>query len=233
MAVSDTGASEQPVELDISSLMALKKMPVDIFDGIYVGEVKTEALTLCIDIRHFSKFLRDNDETAVFTLIKEFTSNFLSCVNQFGYNCSYYKLVGDGAIVIWDTSTDGNIKEALLVFDSFTDFSNEYLFASYPDLGLAGALVLEKVFKYEISAETSGLKYRDYVGYGINLACRLQTLAKKDELILNSRLVQDGRIPHETQKSKQTHMQFLKGMREEDRTALYLYRHTDPQGRMD
>lgn len=109
-----------------------------------------------------------------------------------------------------------------MVFDTFTDFANEYLFAS--DLGLAGALVLEKVFKYEISAESPGLKYRDYVGYGINLVCRLQTLAKKDELILNSRLVKDGRIPHDIQKSKQTHMQFLKGMREEDRTALYLYR---------
>jgi class 3 adenylate cyclase len=228
MAVSNTGADDKPVELDISSRMALKKMPVDIFNGIYVGEVKTDALTLCIDIRRFSKFLRDNDETTVFTLIKEFSSNFLSCVNQFGYNCSYYKLIGDGAIVIWDTSTDGNVTEALMVFDTFTDFTDEYLFKAFPDLGLAGALVMEKVFKYEISAESSGLKYRDYVGYGINLACRLQTLAKKGELILNSRLAQDGRIPHEARKSKQTHMQFLKGMREEDRAALYLYKRPNP-----
>jgi hypothetical protein len=224
MAVSNIVNNDQSVELDISSLMALKKTPIDIFNGIYVGEVKADALTLCIDIRHFSKFLRDNDETAVFTLIKEFTSNFLSCVNQFGYNCSYYKLVGDGAIVIWDTSTDRDITEALMVFNAFTDFVNEDLFASFPDLGLAGALVMEKVFKYEISAESSGLKYRDYVGYGINLACRLQTLAKEDELILNSRLAQDGRIPYETKKTKHTHMQFLKGMREEDRAVLYLYK---------
>ncbi|MDR3199831.1 MAG: hypothetical protein LBT68_00100 [Spirochaetales bacterium] len=211
-------------ELDISALRALKKMPVDVFDGMYLGEVKADALILCVDIRHFSKFLRDNDENTVFSLIKEFTSNFLSCVNQFGYNCSYYKLVGDGAIVIWDTSTDTHVAEALEVFNVFTDFLDEDLFASSPDLGLAGALVVEKVFKYEISAEASGLKYRDYIGYGINLACRLQTLAKKDELILNSRLVEDGRVPFTKNKSGQTHMQFLKGMREEDINAIYMYK---------
>jgi hypothetical protein len=198
-------------------------MPVDIFDGHYVSETKSDALILCVDIRNFSKFLRDNDENAVFSLIKEFTSNFLSCVNQFGFNCSYYKLVGDGAIVIWDTSNDGNLREALEVFNVFTDFLEEDLFAKAPNIGLAGALVMEKIFKYEISAEVSGLKYRDYIGYGINLACRLQTLAEADELIINLNLADSKRIPFAEKKTKRMQMQFLKGMREEDRAAVYIY----------
>ena len=59
---------------------------------------------------------------------------------------------------------------------------DEELFKPYPGLGLAGALVMDKVFKYEISAEASQLKYRDYVGYGINLACRLQGLARRGRI---------------------------------------------------
>jgi class 3 adenylate cyclase len=95
-------------ELDISTLKALQKMPVDLFNGIYLEEIKNEALILCIDIRNFSVFLRENVENVVFDLIKNFTSNFLSCVNQFGYYCSYYKLVGDGAIVIWDEASENH-----------------------------------------------------------------------------------------------------------------------------
>ncbi|ULQ58465.1 hypothetical protein K7I13_07720 [Brucepastera parasyntrophica] len=198
-------------------------MPVDIFDNIYVGETKDDSLSLCIDVRNFSDFLCENDETAVFTLIKQFTSNFLSCVNQFGYNCSYYKLVGDGAIVIWDEASDEHLREALEVFSTFTEFLNEYLFQSFPKLGLAGALVLEKIFKYEISAEASDLKYRDYVGYGINLACRLQTLAKKDELIINKTLMDKKGLPAIEKKVPVQEMNLLKGIRDQDRKTLYVY----------
>ena len=81
------------VELDASTLAGLKKMPVDIFDNVYVGDVKPHALILCVDVRGFSNFLCSHDEEAVFSLITSFTSNFLSCVNQFGYGCSYYKLL--------------------------------------------------------------------------------------------------------------------------------------------
>jgi class 3 adenylate cyclase len=213
------------VEIDISTLKALQKMPVDLFNGIYLEEIKNEALVLCIDIRNFSVFLRENAENAVFDLIKNFTSNFLSCVNQFGYHCSYYKLVGDGAIVIWDEASENHLAEALAVFNEYREFLNNDLFIDSPGLGLAGALVLEKVFKYEISAEASGLKYRDYVGYGINLACRLQTLAEKDELIINKKLITGKKLPFiEKDKSTLSHdITFLKGLRDEDREKVCMY----------
>ena len=78
-------------------LAGLKKMPIDIFDNVYLGETKPDALILCIDVRGFSNFLCSHEEKVVFSLITSFTSNFLSCVNQFGVGCSYYKLLGDGA----------------------------------------------------------------------------------------------------------------------------------------
>jgi hypothetical protein len=215
-----------PVELDLSALLALKKMSVDVFDGVYIGETKNKALTLCIDVRNFSSFLRENEENVVFALIKNFTSNFLSCVNQCGYNCSYYKLIGDGALVIWDEATESHLREALTVFNEYKNFLNEDLFVSYPSLGLAGSLVLEKIYKYEISAEASGLKYRDYVGYGINLACRLQTLAEKNDLIINKNLTKEKGISF-IEKDKFTLSRStacLKGLRNEDCEKVYLFR---------
>lgn len=221
------GTVDSTIDLDTSVLAGLGKMPVDIFDNVYLAEVKPNALILCVDMRNFSNFLCTNPEETVFSLIKEFTSNFLSCVNQFAFDCSYYKLMGDGAIVIWDETTEKTVAEALNVFDTYTDFTDEELFKPYGGLGLAGALVSDKVFKYEISAEASQLKYRDYVGYGINLACRLQALAIKDELILNDGLRRTGFVNCESRDNGKilTELQRLKGLRPEDsREALFYKR---------
>ncbi len=217
--------ADRGIELDKSALAGLKKMPVDIFDDVYLGEVHQNALVLCVDVRNFSDFLCANKEEDVFRLIKDFTSNLLSCVNQFGYGCSYYKLMGDGAIVIWDETNEENIAEALLVFDSYIDFVNEELFKSFPGLGLAGALVADQLFKYEISAEASQLKYRDYVGYGINLACRLQALARKDQLVVNRALSRTGLVPFKASDSldSRSELHSLKGLKREDRELVLLY----------
>jgi len=212
--------------LDIGAIEGLKKMPVDVFEGMYLGKVYNTALILCLDIRNFSDFLCNNDDDTVFKLIKEFTSNLLSCINQFGYGCSYYKLMGDGVFIIWDETAKESIAEAISIFNLYTEFLNEELFKQYDTLSLAGALVSEKVYKFEISAELSELKYRDYVGYGINLACRLQTLARANELVLNEILVNTGRITHrvdETEKMRHD-LLHLKGLKEEDRKRVFFYK---------
>jgi class 3 adenylate cyclase len=221
--VSDRGA-----ELDPSALAGLGKMPVDIFDDVYLEQVKANALVLCVDIRNFSDFLCSHEEEEVFKLIKSFTSNFLSCVNQFGYGCSYYKLMGDGAIVIWDETDTDTVASALLVFDSYTEFLNEDLFKDHPGLSMAGALVCDKVFKYEISAEASQLKYRDYVGYGINLACRIQALAKGNELVINHTLANTGLVPFRPDRDPDlvAELRTLKGLRMEDRDTVLYYTRT-------
>ncbi|HOJ99907.1 MAG: hypothetical protein N2509_00945 [Treponemataceae bacterium] len=214
------------VELDDSALQGLKKMPVDIFNNDYLDEMKPRALVLCTDLRNFSRFLRDYEESRVFKLIKEFTSNFLSCVNQFGYGCSYYKLLGDGALIIWDETTEDTIREALMVFDTYVEFLETDLFCEHPQLGLGGSLVSETLYKYEISAEASQLKYRDYVGYGINLACRIQALAEKNQLVINKSLAQSGLIPYTeiTHPAILEELRRLKGLKEEDQEILYCYR---------
>ena len=52
-----SNAENGSVELDASTLAGLKKMPVDIFDNVYVGDVKPHALILCVDVRGFSTCL--------------------------------------------------------------------------------------------------------------------------------------------------------------------------------
>jgi class 3 adenylate cyclase len=217
---------DRNVELESAALAGLKKMPVDVFDRKYLDEVKNEALILCVDIRNFSIFLRNNLEETVFSLIKDFTSNFLSCVNQMACGCSYYKLLGDGAIVIWDSTNAQSVFEALSLFDTYLEFVNDELFKPYPGLGLAGALVMEKVLKYEISAESSQLKYRDYVGYGINLSCRLQGIAPKNLLIINHKLAGTGLLPFRVEKSRsiKKELRLLKGMKEEDCGEVLIYK---------
>ena len=212
--------------LDIGAIEGLKKMPIDVFEGTYLGEVRNNALVLCLDIRNFSDFLCDNDDDTVFKLIKEFTSNLLSCINQFGYGCSYYKLMGDGVFIIWDETTEESVKEALTIFNLYTEFLNEELFKQYDTLSLAGSLVTEKVYKFEISAELSELKYRDYIGYGINLACRLQTLAAADELILNEILIKTGLVPYTVNETPRMvkDLLLLKGLKNEDRKRALFYK---------
>jgi class 3 adenylate cyclase len=215
------------LDLDAGAIEGLRKMPVDMFDGAYLGRAYDTALVLCVDVRNFSDFLCSQDEKTVFLLIETFTSNLLSCINQCGYGCSYYKLLGDGALVIWDETTEQALSEALDIFDSYTSFLDEELFKPFKKLGLGlgGALVQEKVFKYEISAEVSQLKYRDYVGYGINLACRLQALAASDELVLNKMLAKSGLIPFRHNKSLKLidDLRALKGLKEDDRSFLLYY----------
>jgi class 3 adenylate cyclase len=93
-------------------------------------------------------------------------------------------------------------------------------------LGLAGALVTDKVYKYEISAEASQLKYRDYVGYGINLACRLQALASRDRLVVNEGLHALGLVPAEPDVSPLilAELRALKGLKDEDRVRTLFYK---------
>ncbi|MDR1857971.1 MAG: hypothetical protein LBQ69_00715 [Treponema sp.] len=211
--------------LDIGAIEGLKKMPIDVFDGVYLGEAHDNALVLCVDVRNFSDFLCSHAEDTVFKLLKEFTANLLSCINQFGYGCSYYKLMGDGALIIWDETSENSINEALFIFSTYVDFLEEDLFKPFDKLSLAGALVTGKVFKYEISAELSELKYRDYVGYGINLASRLQTLAGGNELVVNKTLAESGVVPFRVNQSPkiQKDLLLLKGLMDEDRKQVLFY----------
>ena len=215
------------VELDASVLKGLKKMPVDIFDNVYLGEMKPEALILCIDIRNFSNFLCKHTEQTVFDMLTSFTSNFLSGVNQSGENCSYYKLLGDGAFVIWDNADELAVEEALMIFNTYLAFAKEEFFTEYSDLGLGGALVQEVIYKYEISAEMSSLKYRDYFGYGINLACRLQGIADKDRLIVNKILANKKYFDTIVSKDEKLlkELNGLKGLKDDDKGAVYFYKH--------
>ena len=136
-------------------------------------------------------------------------------------------MLGDGAFVIWDNADELAVEEALMIFNTYLAFAKEEFFTEYSDLGLGGALVQEVIYKYEISAEMSSLKYRDYFGYGINLACRLQGIADKDRLIVNKILANKKYFETivSTEPKLLKDLNSLKGLKDDDKGAVYFYKH--------
>ncbi len=73
----------------------------------------------------------------------------------------------------------------------------------------------------------SSLKYRDYFGYGINLACRLQGIADKDRLIVNKILANKKYFDTIVSKDEKLlkELNGLKGLKDDDKGAVYFYKH--------
>jgi class 3 adenylate cyclase len=200
------------VEADIQREMG--RTPVSLRNDSYEKGYH-DALSLSLDLRGFSSFTRDTDRDLVAAFIEKYSQELLAAVN--GYSASYYKLLGDGALVIWDEAESAHVQDCRDLFKLLRDVVSE-LAASYgSSCALAGALTLDSLYKYEIFGECSGLKYRDYIGYGINIAFRLQAIAGPGELLaspsVQSRFALDAPL---LPLSKKPPRDSIKGLRNED-----------------
>jgi class 3 adenylate cyclase len=194
------------------------RTPVSLRDDRY-DKGYVEALSLCMDLRGFSSYALVADRDAMTGFLEKYSQELLAAVNS--YSASYYKLLGDGAIVIWDRPDDYSAEACLDVFRLLRDVVDEIAAAYRSPCALAGAITLDTLYKYEIFGECSGLKYRDYVGYGINIAFRLQSLAGPGELLaspaanerfaLGAPLLAPERRPPRGS---------IKGIRDEDREGI-------------
>jgi class 3 adenylate cyclase len=166
------------VEADVQREMA--RTPISLRDDSYEKGYH-DALALSLDLRGFSSFTKDANRDLVAAFIEKYSQELLAAVN--GYSASYYKLLGDGALVIWDEANPAYVDDCRDLFRLLREVVAE-LAASYgSSCSLAGGLTLDSLYKYEIFGECSGLKYRDYIGYGINIASRLQSIAGPGELL--------------------------------------------------
>lgn len=207
-------------EVEFSVLREMDKTPISLKDGCY-GKEFLDALILCLDLRQFSSYARDGERGRVQGFLERYTQELLAGIN--GYPVSYYKLLGDGALALWDHPTRSDLDSAIELFTILRsilgEIGSEF---GYPH-NLAGALVLDEVYKYEIYAESSGLKYRDYVGYGLNYAFRLQTMAKAGVLLASRNVERDFDLglPLLDAASK-PRRDSLKGVRDEDYDEVYV-----------
>lgn len=204
----------EPVLVDAAVIREMVRTPVSLRDDIY-EKGYVEALALCIDLRGFSSFAASAERERVTAFLEKYSQELLAAVN--GYSASYYKLLGDGALVIWDEAGPESAEACRDLFRLLREVVAELAEAHRCDCALAGGLVLDELYKYEIFGECSGLKYRDYVGYGINIAFRLQSIAGRGEL-LGSPSVEArfrfGSAPLEA--SRKPTRASIKGIRDED-----------------
>lgn len=206
------------VEADIQREMS--RTPVSLRNDSYEKGYH-EALALSLDLRGFSSFTKDTGSELVAAFIEKYSQELLAAVN--GYSASYYKLLGDGALVIWDEATPAHVEDCRDLFRLLRDVVSE-LAASYgSSCALAGGLALDTLYKYEIFGECSGLKYRDYIGYGINIAFRLQSFAGSGELLaspsVKSRFSLDVPLLPPAKKPPKGS---IKGLRDEDWEGIAL-----------
>jgi class 3 adenylate cyclase len=179
MACLDVGGGEA-VAVDAGVIREMVHTPVSLRDDRY-EKGYLEALALCIDLRGFSSFTMEAPRDHVTAFLEKYSQELLAAVN--GYSASYYKLLGDGAMVIWDKAEAYSLEACRDLFKLLREVVSELAGAYGCRCALAGALTYDELYKYEIFGECSGLKYRDYVGYGINIAFRLQSIAGPGELL--------------------------------------------------
>ncbi len=205
---------EDTTEIEATVIHEMKKTPISLRDGVYEKRF-LETLILCLDLRSFSSYARDQGRDEVKGFLERYTQELLAAINA--YAVSYYKLLGDGALILWDNPSRGDVDNAVELFTLLRWVIGETGPAfGYRD-SLAGALLVDEVYKYEIYAESSGLKYRDYVGYGINFAFRLQGAARSKELLSTRDLVERfGLAASQLPEGARPTSESMKGIRERD-----------------
>jgi class 3 adenylate cyclase len=208
------GVEGEPVLVEAQVQREMERTPVSLRDDTY-EKGYLDALALSIDLRGFSSFTMNTEREVVAAFLEKYSQELLAAVN--GYSASYYKLLGDGALVIWDKADRDSIESCRNLFRLLREVVVDIAGMYGSSCALAGGLTYDSLYKYEIFGECSGLKYRDYIGYGINIAFRLQSMAGPGELLASPgvdtafglgapRLGKDRKPPRHS----------IKGLRDED-----------------
>lgn len=214
------GTEDDTIDVQRKVLEEMQKTPISFMDGDYEKEF-LQALILCVDLRGFSDYTRDHPRSKVKKFLEKYTQELLAAINMF--DVSYYKLLGDGALVIWDRPDMTGAARAITLFKLLRNVVEGLRSGSGFPNNIAGCIACEELYKYEIGAECSGLKYRDYLGYGINLVTRLQSLAVSGELLANGCMLRKFGMKAELLPAeRKPNRNFLKGLRDEDYDSLYL-----------
>lgn len=173
------------IELDPAVVREMERTPISLKDGSY-DKRSLKALILCLDLRRFSSFALEAGTEAVTGFLEKYSQELLAAAT--GMGVSYYKLLGDGAMLVWDDPAEGLHEGAVELFRILRQVVAEIGPGFGYKLNVAGALNVGEVYKYEINAECSGLKYRDYVSYAVNSIFRLQKMAGPGELVSGRQL---------------------------------------------
>ncbi len=150
------------------------------------------AYVLFADLRGFSNWSVSVEPELieeVFEVISERVVQML-----LDYNYDYWKLLGDGIMLVWEANDENNeeiaaskaLYAAYELHKKYWIYKDEAL-TNLPD-GFGIAVCGGYVTKYQSSTFFESVIIQDYIGPIVNFAARLQTLANPGQVLVNKRV---------------------------------------------
>jgi len=133
------------------------------------------------DLRDFSIWAIDATPDAVANLVQEQYERVLQIVND--HHPDFYKFMGDGFLLVWETDTQTNVEVGLLrAIDAAYHIHKSYYFKLVEGniklpAGYGVGISLGPAVKVQPRTIITEFNEIDFVGYPLNCGARMQTLA--------------------------------------------------------
>jgi adenylate cyclase len=172
--------------------MDLKNTKFSITDEpLKVTGEKAEIVVLYADIRNFSDWSFSVSPDQVAEVVQIQYERVIQLAQD--YKHSFHKFLGDGFLLIWETSDHGSIADALQwALGAAFEIHKKYWYTSkdlgYPTpKGLGIGISCGEVVKVQPETFIKELNEPDFVGYPMNGGARLQSLAGPYGVVLDSK----------------------------------------------
>ena len=177
--------------------MDLKNIKFSIInEPLKVTGEKAEIVVLYADIRNFSDWSFSVSPDQVAEVVQIQYERVIQLAQD--YKHSFHKFLGDGFLLIWETSDHGSIADALQwALGAAFEIHKKYWYTSkdlgYPTPnGLGTGISCGEVVKVQPETFIRELNEPDFVGYPMNCGARLQSLAGPYGVVLDSKGVESA-----------------------------------------
>ena len=194
------------------------------------GHLRTNACVLFADLRGFSSWsLKAEDED-----ILDVANAMLNFVKQGAsdYRFDYWKLLGDGILLVWDALDDGALRADQALEAAFELHKKYWYFRKGVSFeiqtGFGIAVTGGPVTKFWSKDWLDLLMIVDYLGPIVNQAARMQGIAAPGEVLVDTRIRQassdDWYAFGDVSENQQSELKKAKGTRRAER--IYVAKHT-------
>jgi class 3 adenylate cyclase len=201
---TQAGNPQQPPKMDPMSTVQEKTLAVSRFPGLEDEYIRAElhnGIVMFADIREFSSYMDANSDYAISLLacFRRVLSQCLSArslkANENERYTTFAKELGDGVMLIWiaeqGSITDIAVEEitglafvAQEVVQRFHELSADFAPERY-HVGIGIAVGSFQRLLYRDKSNATLFRYRDYCGGTINMAARLEGLARPNGVTIS------------------------------------------------
>lgn len=194
------------------------------------GHMRTDACVLFADLRGSSSWNLQAEYEHVLVVANEMVNFVKRGVRE--YYCDYWKLLGDGLLMVWDAVEEGELRADHALAAAF-DMHKHYWYlrrdASFDvPVGFGIAVTGGPVTKFWSKDWLDLLMIVDYVGPIVNQAARMQSVARPGQVLVDRRVRQassdEWHVFGDVTRRQQADLRKAKGTRREER--IYMAKHT-------